>query len=105
MTTNAANDVVYDNVVAALFRLRREGAGDPNVHAEQRSPGTANGVATLGHRFAFGRSAVKSVPRNSDYASFGHYSLAIPAFMAWLDKRPDVKPLLTLYDVIPPRET
>ena len=51
--------------------------------------------------FSFGRSAVSRVPRGAVYLNIGHMGLAIPAFLRWLDRRPDVHPVFMLHDVIP----
>ncbi len=51
--------------------------------------------------FSFGRSARLNVPKNSVYVNVGHYSLAIPPFLSWLQKRRDVKPIIMLHDTIP----
>jgi glycosyltransferase involved in cell wall biosynthesis len=51
--------------------------------------------------FAPGKSAVRHIPPGSIYLSIGHYSLAYPFLMRWLDRRRDVRPVLMLHDVIP----
>lgn len=51
--------------------------------------------------FSFGRSARRSVPQGAVYVNIGHIILAMPYFLRWLRKRPDVAPVFMLHDVIP----
>ncbi|MCY1669376.1 glycosyltransferase family 4 protein [Rhizobium sp. SL86] len=50
---------------------------------------------------SFGRSARKHVPTGAVYVNVGQIMLALPFFMHWLRKRPDVVPVFMLHDVIP----
>ena len=100
-TTDATNNAAYENVVTALAggAEKEQATGVYSLGFLRRGRRMASLLSATG--FSFGRSAVKSVPTNSVYLSVGHYSLAVPLFMAWLEKRPDVKPVLMLHDVIP----
>lgn len=51
--------------------------------------------------FSFGRSAIKTLPQGAVYLNVGQILLALPFFMRWLRKRPDVTPIFMLHDVIP----
>lgn len=51
--------------------------------------------------FSFGRSAAKTLPEGAVYLNVGQILLALPFFMRWLHKRPDVTPVFMLHDVIP----
>jgi glycosyltransferase involved in cell wall biosynthesis len=51
--------------------------------------------------FSFGASVVRSVPKNAIYVNVGQVGLAIPRIISWLRRRPDVKPVFMLHDVIP----
>jgi glycosyltransferase involved in cell wall biosynthesis len=51
--------------------------------------------------FSFGGSVVRSVPKNAIYVNVGQVGLAIPRIISWLRRRPDVKPVFMLHDVIP----
>ncbi|GGF80168.1 hypothetical protein GCM10007301_45370 [Azorhizobium oxalatiphilum] len=51
--------------------------------------------------FTLGGSTATHVPDRAVYVNVGHISLAMPFFLRWLDKRPDVTPVFMLHDVIP----
>lgn len=100
-TTEPANDLAYQDVIGALAGREANGPRSPRnalggLHKAQRM---ASLLAAAG--FSFGRSAIASIPENAIYFNVGHYTLAIPQFLAWLDKRRDVKPVLMLHDTIP----
>lgn len=52
-------------------------------------------------RFSFGTSVIRSLPKNSIYLNVGQLSQEISLFVSWLKRRPDVKPVFMLHDVIP----
>ncbi len=47
------------------------------------------------------RWAARSVPRNAVYVNVGQILLGSGWFFNWLDKRPDVKPVFMMHDLIP----
>jgi glycosyltransferase involved in cell wall biosynthesis len=49
----------------------------------------------------FGRRATATLPQGTVYLSTGHTGIALPRFTRWLGKRPDIKPVFMLHDVIP----
>jgi len=51
--------------------------------------------------FSFGASVIKAVPQNAIYVNVGQVGLAIPRTLSWLRRRPDVKSVFLLHDVIP----
>jgi glycosyltransferase involved in cell wall biosynthesis len=51
--------------------------------------------------FSFGASVVRSVPKNSIYMNIAQVGLAMPRIVSWLQRRPDVKSVFMLHDVIP----
>jgi len=51
--------------------------------------------------FAPGAPARTGIARGAVYLSAGHYSLAYPFLMRWLDRRSDIVRVLMLHDVIP----
>src|SRR5947207_10075131 len=51
--------------------------------------------------FSFGGSVVRSIPKNAIYVNVGQVGLAIPRIISWLRRRPDVKSVFMLHDVIP----
>ncbi len=55
------------------------------------------GKIGVGH----GQSAVASVAPGSIYLNAGHLTLSVPFFLRWLNRRPDIKPVFMIHDVIP----
>jgi glycosyltransferase involved in cell wall biosynthesis len=49
----------------------------------------------------FGRDAVRTLGRDTVYINVGQIGLAFPYLLRWLNRRPDVRPLFMLHDVIP----
>ncbi|MGO4171792.1 glycosyltransferase family 4 protein [Bosea sp. TAF32] len=49
----------------------------------------------------FGDDAASTLKHNTVYVNVGQVGLAIPALLRWLNKRPDIRPLFMLHDVIP----
>ena len=100
-TTEPANDLAYQNLVGAIAGRGSNGPSSPRnaLGGLRRGQRMASLLAAAG--FSFGRSAIASVPENAIYFNVGHYTLAMPQFLAWLDKRRDVKPVLMLHDTIP----
>jgi glycosyltransferase involved in cell wall biosynthesis len=99
-TTEATNDPLYAAVVEALTgdsahrTVKRN-----NLNVLRRGRRLASLLSSTGIRP--GRSAIGSVPANSIYLNVGHYTLAVPFSLAWLNKRRDVKAILMLHDTIP----
>src|SRR5208337_317849 len=100
-TTEPANDLAYQNLVGAIAGRGSNGPSSPRnaLGGLRRGQRMASLLAAAG--FSIGRSAIASVPKNAIYFNVGHYTLAIPQFLAWLDRRRDVKPVLMLHDTIP----
>lgn len=48
-----------------------------------------------------GRSAVATAPANAAYFNVGHFGLALDRMIKWLRRRPDVRAMFMLHDVIP----
>lgn len=48
-----------------------------------------------------GEDAARSLERNTVYVNVGQIGLAVPFLLRWLKRRPDVRPLFMLHDVIP----
>jgi glycosyltransferase involved in cell wall biosynthesis len=51
--------------------------------------------------FPRGFRQLSAAPLNSIYVNIGHVGLAFPWFLSWLQRRPDVKPVFMLHDMIP----
>jgi glycosyltransferase involved in cell wall biosynthesis len=100
-TKDPIDDHAYGRLVSALTDQRKN---ETEIRKNSLSPfrkgqRLASLLSYTG--FSFGQSAILRVPEKSIYVNVGHYSLAIPAFMSWLGKRRDVKPILMLHDTIP----
>ncbi len=100
-TTEPANDLAYQNLVGGLAGRGSNGPSSPKnaLGGLRKVQRMASLLAATG--FSFGRSAIASIPENATYLNVGQYTIAIPQFMSWLDKRRDVKPALMLHDTIP----
>lgn len=46
-------------------------------------------------------SAIGKLPRGTLYLDMGHDGLTFPTMTGWLDKRPDVAPVVLIHDIIP----
>lgn len=71
-----------------------------------RSPGTFGLAARMlsllkATGFGLGDDAVTSLQRDAIYVNVGQIGLAVPFLLRWLQRRPDVRPLFMLHDVIP----
>jgi glycosyltransferase involved in cell wall biosynthesis len=66
-------------------------------------PRPISGFASLLSRtgFSFGASAARSAPRGSIYLNVGQLCWAMPYLTAWLRRRPDIKSVFMVHDVIP----
>ena len=49
----------------------------------------------------FGDDAARTLKQNTVYLNVGQVGLAVPFLLRWLNKRPDIRPLFMLHDVIP----
>lgn len=97
----------HDTRLTALVERLKGNNGNPHPRHTNRRPMS---LLTRSRRmsrligacgFSFGRSAKKAVPQGAVYLNIGQIMLAIPFFMRWLRKRPDVTPVFMLHDVIP----
>ena len=100
-TKEPADDLAYQNLVGALAgRGCNPRRGPRNtVGGLRKGRRMASLLAATG--FSFGRPAITSIPENAIYLNVGQYTIAIPQFMAWLNKRRDVRSALMLHDTIP----
>lgn len=48
-----------------------------------------------------GHSAVATLPRGTAYLNIGQIGLSMPFLLRWLDRRPDIRSIFMLHDVIP----
>jgi glycosyltransferase involved in cell wall biosynthesis len=94
-----AADASWENFVARMTNKPAVAPTRPSMGAGQQifrmlDLLTATGVAP-------GRSAIRDAPPGAVYLNVGHYSLGFPFLLRWLRRRPDVKPIFMLHDVIP----
>jgi glycosyltransferase involved in cell wall biosynthesis len=83
-------------------RLRGE---HPSVTPTKQSSISARliyGFSSFARQYglAFGHP-IGSLPPGTVYLNTGQITLAVPRFLAWLDRRKDVKPVFMLHDAIP----
>jgi glycosyltransferase involved in cell wall biosynthesis len=92
-----------------LFWIKRQLADKGDSSAESLSGGGRTLIGP-GSRllnlfsvagFSFGAAVVRAVPKNAIYVNVGQVGLAIPRIASWLRRRPDVKSVFMLHDVIP----
>lgn len=95
------DDPVWRRLRAELLGLPAEAAeaapsGDGQVRQIARQLGMIGATG-----FTFGRSAAGRLPRGAVYLNLGQIGLTVPWLFRWLDRRPDVKSVFMLHDVIP----
>lgn len=93
-----------------LARLKAALAGDDTGAARptsvlHRTKGRLRGTGRffrtiVGDRWSFGRP-ISTLPKDAIYLNVGHYGLAAPWLLGWLDSRPDVEATIMIHDVIP----
>lgn len=97
----------HEDRVLRHIKGRLGGRLDPAEGGPREDRG---GVVSRGSRFlellsvtglSLGDSVIRSVPRNAIYLNVGQDSLAIPRIVSWLKRRPDVKSVFMLHDLIP----
>lgn len=92
---------------AGLKEIKLRLAGRPSSVVRK---GVPNNRRKIARRFAdlfaagglpSGIRRLSSAPKDSIYVNIGHVGLAFPWFVSWLRRRPDVKPVFMLHDMIP----
>ena len=53
------------------------------------------------HGLPHGRSPVATLPREARYVNVSQYPLAIPGSFDWLARRPDIRPIFFIHDLLP----
>jgi len=97
--TEAPSDPLYAGIVQALTGRRNHANGAGGLNTLSRLQRMASLLSSTG--IALGRSGIKTIPTNSIYLNVGHYTLAVPSFLEWLNRRRDLKPIFMLHDTIP----
>ncbi len=92
--TGSADDPVYAAVARWL-----EGPPRPLRAGPERSGlAVADRLRRWRWRLAADRAAV---PRNAVYLNLAQYAFEFPAFLRWLERRPDVMPVFFIHDLLP----
>jgi glycosyltransferase involved in cell wall biosynthesis len=102
-------ETVQSHEDRVLLRIKRRLSGkhDPPTEKSQEDDRTAIGTVSRFLNlfsvagFSFGTSVIRAVPKNAIYVNVGQVGLAIPRVASWLRRRPDVKSVFMLHDVIP----
>ena len=92
---------VYGRIVDSI-------AGDPtNSYVGKRISSGCKGRAAavlrwLGqHGFPIGRSPVQALPQGAVYLNVSQFPLWVSSYFHWLKRRPDVKPVFFIHDLLP----
>ena len=92
---------VYGRIVDAI-------TGDPtnSYKGEPISSGGKSRAAAvlrwLGHHgFPVGRSPIKALPKGAVYLNVSQFPLWVASYFHWLKRRPDVKPVFFIHDLLP----
>lgn len=85
------------------LKLRLQGHAAPRARAPATPFALARRMTSLlrATGFGLGDSAVATLPPGTVYLNVGQIGLAFPLLLRWLDRRPDVRPVFMLHDVIP----
>jgi glycosyltransferase involved in cell wall biosynthesis len=82
--------------------LDRKSAGPQEYTRHRRSNTVENGLRFLRHNgLHMGDSAVRAAPNNAIYLNIGQLGWAAPVTTHWLRRRPDLRAIFMLHDVIP----
>ncbi len=105
--------------VQAAWREEQDSDADPAFvsvrcwltgHPDEQQPGSRRrktGLAGRGLRYLrdrnlrLGQSAIQQAPKNAIYLNVGQVGWAAPITTHWLHKRPDIRSIFMLHDVIP----
>lgn len=81
-------------------RLAHDGESSANSRAvHSRLARWASVLGATG--VTLGRSVVHTAPRGAIYLNVGQTTLGVPLLMSWLARRPDIRPIFLVHDVIP----
>jgi glycosyltransferase involved in cell wall biosynthesis len=91
---------LYRTIKDWLLRSESEtpGAAARIHHARKRRVGDAL-AWTLRH--GIGTGAARGLPKDARYVNASHYGLAVPGAFDWLARRPDVRAVFFLHDMLP----
>jgi glycosyltransferase involved in cell wall biosynthesis len=94
---------LHEKGVSADASAASSGAGERNRRSG-RAAAIGRYIRMVGHaRWAGFRRATRRVPEGSLYVNTGQILLGCPPFFSWFERRPDVRPVFMLHDLIPMR--
>lgn len=99
-------DRLFQEIRAAI--INRDNSRTSHLRTSENATGSIAGrvlqmIADVGPRV--GRSALAATPENAAYLNVGHFGLALDRMIKWLRRRPDVRAMFMLHDVIPVSHT
>jgi glycosyltransferase involved in cell wall biosynthesis len=92
-----------------LRQIKRRLAGDTDSLSWDQMPRSRSAKALAGRipniirasGLSIGRNLGRSLPKGALYINVGQLGMAMQWLLGWLERRPDVKPVFMLHDVIP----
>jgi glycosyltransferase involved in cell wall biosynthesis len=90
-------------VTEALRRGHGPSSADATTHRRAAPTRRAMDIGGALARYAWrrGSSPVKAAPPNAVYLNASHFPLEWARHVAWLDERPDIRPAVFVYDLLP----
>lgn len=101
--TDASADPLFDEIVRWLSAVTPSpAAGAIRIGNPRQQLHRAFRLHTLyRHSFAAGTAALRGVPAGAIYLNASQWGLGEPSNYGWLARRPDVKPVFFIHDVLP----
>ncbi len=99
-TDDPDGDIAYRQVVARL--LDKPDAASNGRITRSRTGQTAGTMHWLRqHGMPNGTSLIRTVPTGAIYINASQFPLWVPAYFSWLKKRPDIKAVFFVHDLLP----
>ncbi|MEJ0052102.1 MAG: glycosyltransferase family 1 protein [Methylovirgula sp.] len=94
-------DISYKSVVQWLRGMPTADSG--SAVGIGRRNGVLRAPARLARRFVSpsGRDPIRSVPEKAIYLNVSQFPIWITSYLAWLKRRPDIKPVFFIHDLLP----
>ena len=96
---SVANDPVFQATAAWLAAAPATNRLHAAPDKPARGPGLAQALAT--HRWRVKDDYGLRVPQGALYLNVAQYAFEYPFFLRWLERRPDVKPIFFIHDLLP----
>jgi glycosyltransferase involved in cell wall biosynthesis len=102
-------ETIQPNEDRVLLQIKKRLAGILGPPTEKSRESSRSNIRSISRflsvvslaDFSFGASVVRSLPENSIYVNVAQVGLAMPRIVSWLRRRPDIKSVFMLHDVIP----